>query len=284
MFWDMKLLKSALYKCIPDILFVKFKFYRNFGYQLNLKSPRTFNEKLNWLRLYDKHENWNVCADKFLVREFVKERIGEQYLIPLLGVYERGEQINFDDLPKAFVLKANHGSGWNIICMDKDQLDRQVTIGILNKYLHQNYYLIGREIQYKKISPKIVCEKFIGTNGVVPEDYKFFCFHGVPHFIQIDENRQSRHTRVIYDTNWNLLPIEYGYPKGEQRERPERLEEMLKIVSELSKNEIFARIDLYVVNQQIYFGEITFTPGNAIEKFIPSSIDLEWGNLIHLPL
>lgn len=272
-----------LYLLISDKRYVVYRFKKTFGRKPDLRNPRTFNEKLNWLRLYGTHGRWNMCADKYRVREFVKERIGERYLIPLLGVYGKGELLDWEMLPKAFVLKANHGSGWNIICTNKEQLNEKETVRKLNEYLHKNYYIVGREIQYKGIVPKIVCEQFIGTNEVVPEDYKFFCFHGEPCFIQIDEGRQSKHTRVIYDRNWNLQPMEYGFPKGEVRERPEQLDEMLEIATKLAEGEVFVRVDLYIVGGRVYFGEMTYTPENATGRFLPDFYDEEWGKLIKLP-
>jgi hypothetical protein len=257
---------------------------KRFTRNLNLKLPQTFNEKLNWLRLYDKHENWSLYADKYAVRDYIKNKIGEKYLIPLINVYNKASEIDFDLLPDSFVMKANHGSGWNIICTDKSKLNTKKTIRILKGYLQLNYYHISREVQYKDIVPKIVCEKFIGENGKVPEDYKFFCFYGKPLYIQVDEERQTNHVRVIYDTDWNLLPLEYGFPMGKPRKQPDTLDEMLGIARKLSENEFFVRIDLYSVNSKVYFGEMTFTPGNATEKFVPESYDYEWGQLINLPI
>ncbi|MCG4520993.1 ATP-grasp fold amidoligase family protein [Butyricimonas sp. DFI.6.44] len=273
-----------LYLFVSDKRYVIYRFRKVFGRRLDLKNPRTFNEKLNWLRLYGEHRHWSMCADKYRVREFVKDRIGERYLIPLLGVYDKGQHMNWEVLPKSFMLKANHGSGWNIICTNKEQLDKEEAIRRLNEYLCWDYYIVGREIQYKGIVPKIVCEQFIGINDVVPEDYKFFCFHGEPYFIQIDEGRQSKHTRVIYDCDWNLLSMEYGFPKGEARECPKQLDEMLDIAAKLAEGEVFVRVDLYIVGERIYFGEMTYTPGNATEKFMPDFYDEEWGKLIKLPL
>lgn len=277
-------LKIFLLSFESDERLVHRQFKKSFKRKLNIKNPQTFNEKLNWIRFNGDHHNWCVCADKYAVREFVKSQIGERYLIPLLGVYDDVSQINFDKLPKQFVMKANHGSSWNIICLDKNRLKKKKVCRKLDKYLNSDYYILNREIQYKDIAPKIICEKFIGDNGNIPEDYKIFCFHGVPHFIQVDESRQTNHVRVLYDINWNMLPLEYKYPKGEPRARPETLDEMLGVAEQLSKDELFVRVDLYSINHKVYFGEMTFTPENAIGRFVPNNYDYEWGKLIKLPL
>lgn len=252
--------------------------------RLNLKNPSTFNEKTIWLKLNVRYANANIISDKVLVKEFVKNKIGEQYLIPNIAVFDDVSQIEISKLPSSFVLKANHGSSWNIICEDKNKFNFKDVEYKLNRWLNTNYYDIGKEYQYKDIAPKIICETYLTNSKENPlVDYKIFCFSGEPKFIQVDLDRFTNHTRNFYDVDWKLMPFTTLYPLGGKKlPRPEALDEMLSIAQKLSDGLKFARIDLYYHNKSVYFGEITLHHGGGFEPFMPSEYDKILGQYINL--
>lgn len=255
--------------------------YWRFGIQyslMNIKEPSTFNEKINHIKIYRKPANGHILADKYVVRDLVKSTIGEKYLIPLVGVYSDAKKIPWKDLPNKFVMKANHGSGWNIICTDKRKLDIVNTTQKLSRWLNWNAFYLSREYQYKTIQPCIVCEELLGYNI---NDYKFFCFNGIPKIIQVDVGRFSKHERAFFDLDWNLQPFTICYPiTNNIPQRPENLQEMIEVSTKLSKGLEFARIDLYQHNGSIYFGEITLCPEGGKGPIIPSSYDLVLGQMM----
>ncbi len=219
-------------------------------------------------------------VDKYAVREYVFETIGEEYLVPLIGVYSKVEDIDFNKLPKRFILKLNHGSGWNVICQDKAKFDIEDVISKLGSWLKQNYYLLGREYPYKNVIPKIVCEELVSRpDGEELMDYKFFCFYGEPKFIQADVDRETNHAINIYDLNWQQVPVSLQYPRSNKKVAiPSNFELMKKLARKLSKGFDFVRVDFYNLNGKIYFGEMTFFPGNCADSIDPIEYDLEWGN------
>jgi hypothetical protein len=221
-------------------------------------------------------------ADKYKVREYVKEKIGDEYLIPLLGVYDNPEDIDINKLPDSFVLKVNHGSGYNIICKNKNEIDFDKEKIKLSKWLSEDYYKKGREWVYKDIDRKIVCEKFIESDdGRDLLDYKFFCFNGKPEFVQVDIDRFSDHTRNIYSTEWKKQNFSICYPQSnEEVDNPIDFNEMLEIVKKLAYDQNFIRIDLYTASGKIFFGELTHYPGNGFEHFFPDAKDFEVGKML----
>lgn len=257
--------------------------YRRFGVNytlMNIRHPRTFNEKINHLKLFRQPENGTLLADKYAVRRWVSEKLEKKYLIPLYGKFDNAYNIDFDALPSQFVLKTNHGSGWNIICTDKSNLNIMSTIKKLNQWLSWNSFYLSREYQYKNIKPCVLCEQLLGFNIA---DYKIFCFKGIPKFIQVDINRFTKHERAYFDTNWQILPFSICYQIAETLPlRPLKLEEMLNISRVLSNSLEFARIDLYEHNNQVYFGEITLCPEGGKGPFFPKEYDLELGKLIEI--
>lgn len=268
---------SIFYNLLGFITHARFgKKYR----WMNLRSPVTFNEKVNYLKVNRPQIDGTLWADKVAVREYVSEKIGEKYLIPLHGVYSDAREIDFDKLPKGFALKTNHGSGWNIICNDKNKLDKNKSVTKLNKWLKYNAYYLSREWQYKDIKPKIMCEELLVYDIY---DYKFFCFHGKPKIIQVDVDRFTNHTRAFFDENWNRLDFSLTYPQTEKEiEKPEQYEEMYKIASVLAANTIFLRIDLYIHNDKVFFGEITLHPEGGFAPFIPEKYNKVIGELINI--
>lgn len=263
------------------------KWYRTAtGKKLNLKNPKTFNEKIQWLKLYDSTPIKTLLADKYLVRDWVKEKIGEKYLIPCLGVYDSFNDIDFSKLPDKFVIKCNHGSGWNIIVKDKSQLDLKQTQQQIDLWMEQNFaFQCGYEMHYYNIPPKIIIEQYMEDSSGELRDYKFTCFNGKPEFIWIDEGRFSEHKRNLYDLDWNLLPYQINtkYQHFESPQKPECLPEMLQLAEKLSSGFLYVRTDFYVINNKVYFGEMTFTSGSGSEDIFPKSFDKHLSQKLELP-
>mgnify|MGYP001971359802 CR=1 FL=1 len=244
----------------------------NLSYKkLNFSDPQNFSEKLNYLKKFYRNKFANTVADKVRVRSYVKDRIGKKYLVPLIKIYNNASEIDFNELPQKFILKTNHGSGWNIICENKNLLDEQVVKRKFERWLSWNAYYLFREWQYKSINPKILCEKLLEYEI---KDYKVYCFHGKPEYIQVDSGRFSNHTRIIYNTNWVRQDFSILYPAGDDKiEKPKKLNEMLSISEKLSQDFIFSRIDLYINENNIFFGEITLHPEGGICPIFPSKAD-----------
>lgn len=269
-----------------DKIFIKLEYILRTHKLLNLSNPQSFNEKLQWLKLYARHEEYTQLVDKYAVKLYVTRRIGEKYVIPTLGVWERFEDIDFKVLPSQFVLKTTHDSGGVYICRDKSQLDINKAAKKLKKSLSKNYYWEHREYPYKNVRPRIIAEQYmVDESGYELKDYKIFCFQGVPHFIEVDFDRFTGHKRNIYSTQWKLLPFEIQYPSNPSliHEKPKCLNEMLDIASQLSRGFLHVRVDLYVINDAVYFGELTFFHGTGMEKFSPEEWNYKFGRLIELP-
>ncbi|TVL63143.1 ATP-grasp fold amidoligase family protein, partial [Brachyspira hyodysenteriae] len=266
---------------------IKEQFKNALGYELNLENPKTFNEKLQWLKLYYHDPLMTICSDKYTVREYIKETIGEEYLIPLIGVWDRVEDIDFDSLPNQFVLKVNWGSGQNIIVKDKSTLNIEETKKKLEYWMKptSNHYYYSYEWCYKNIKPKIICEKYIEQIDGNLYDYKIFCFHGEPKYIQVDIDRYTNHTRVIFDNHWNKTNKSYSDAKMHSKElaKPYNFEELLYISRKISDNFICARTDFYIIENKIFVGELTFYHQNGICHFSNIEFDIEYGNNIKLP-
>ena len=271
---------------MSDSFYLKMIFRAKLGYSLDLKNPKTFNEKLQWLKLYDCNPLYTQLVDKYEVRKFVAEKIGEEYLIPLLGVWDRFEDIDFDALPSQFVLKCTHDSGSVVICKDKTAFDIKVAQNKLNKCLKRNFYYVGREWPYKDVKPRIICEKYMeDESGAELKDYKIFCFNGMPKIIQVDFDRFTNHKRNLYDVEWNYIPVSIQYPTDQNNivNKPEKLEKMLNFAKILSKNIPHVRVDFYSIHDKIYFGELTFTHGSGYENFEPEEFGLQMGSWLELP-
>ena len=266
-----------------DEQYIKWMFLRRLGYWPNLKTPQTFNEKMNWIKLNDKNPKFIEYADKVKVRQYINDVLGEEYLIPLLGVYDRAEDIDFNTLPDRFVLKCNNGAGFNVICKDKNSLDKDEVRYKLNKWLKTDFSRGKREWYYHEMPPKILCETYMeDKHSDTLFDYKVFCVKGKVRFIQVDFDRFAEHRRNIYDTDWHLLEWGINFPRDEKRtvERPAELEKMIEFAEKLSAEFHQVRVDFYIINEKLYFGEMTFFSGGGFTKFVPSSIDLEIGRLM----
>lgn len=259
------------------------------GKKLDLKNPQSFNEKIQWLKLYDTTELKTQLADKWRVREWVAQKIGDQYLIPLLGVWDSFDEIDLEKLPNRFVLKTNHASGRNVIVLDKQTHDWHSTKQKFDKWMAENFaYHYGFELQYRDIKPKIIAEEYIETKTGNLYDYKLHCFNGVPTYIQIIGDRElETHTakEAFYNTNYELQPFTYTYPQYEtSRPKPVKFEEMLRLARIMSEGFSYARVDLYELDdRELKFGEMTFTPTSGMDRWSSEEADLILGEKIILP-
>lgn len=269
----------------PDRLYLRLQFRLNMGYWPNLEQPRTFSEKLQWLKLHNRKPVFTTMADKIAVKQFVAKRIGSEYIIPTIAIYDSAEDVDFNKLPPKFVLKCNHNSGLGMfICQDKSKLNTTCIRRELSKGLQQNYFLHAREWPYKHIPRKILAEEYIDGGSKGLNDYKIHCFNGVPMLIEVDFNRFIDHHRNLYDTDWHLLDMEMNYPSDRTYviERPKHIDIMLKIAAKLSIGIPYLRVDLYNVDGKIYFGELTFYHQAGFVHFKPKSFDAELGAKIIL--
>lgn len=286
------LLKAGIgrYDSMPDREYIIKKFRASMGYEPDLDEPKTFNEKLQWLKLYDRRPEYTVMADKFLAREYIENKLGNEYLIPLIGVWDDPDEIDFKSLPEKFVLKCNHNSGLGMyICRDKAELNEKKVRNALRRGLKQDYYLCGREWPYKNIPRKIICEKYMTDSPESSDftDYKFFCFDGKADCVMLCLERSSGDTKFyFFDRDWNLKRYNIrgkNAPDGFTLPKPDNIDKMFEIASVLSEDLPFARIDLYNSDGHIYFGEITFYPDSGFDPNLLKETDEYFGNLIKLP-
>lgn len=281
------LTRAGFYNHMSDEEYLSRKYQLYFGQKLDLQNPQTFNEKLQWLKLYNRKPEYTVMVDKYKVREYIAQELGEEYLIPLLGVWDNPDEIDFDALPNQFVLKCNHNSGLGMcICKDKSELDISKVKVELRKGLKQDYYLTGREWPYKDVPRKIIAEKYMEDVSGDLKDYKFYCFNGEMKFVMINSDRNtSRPTRADYfDRDFNWLDFTWGYSHAEVHpKKPEQFEKMVAIVEKLAKGLPHIRVDLYDCNGKIYFGELTFFDGSGFDKIEPMEWDYKIGKILKLP-
>ena len=265
------------------------KLYRlRIGEELNLENPQTFCEKLQWLKLYNRKPEYTQMVDKYAVKEYVADIIGEEYIIPTLGVWDRVEDIDWDSLPNQFVLKCTHDSGGLVICKDKSTLDIKNAVRKLKKSMKRNYFYGNREWPYKNVPRRIIAEQYMEIRGQKDlPDYKFFCFDGEPKYCQVIRDRNTKETIDFYDMEWNHMPFVGLNPIATTGETPVAkplcIENMICICKKLSKNIPFSRIDLYVIDDKEYFGEITFFPASGIGWFRPEEWNYTFGSWIKLP-
>ncbi len=271
---------------LPDRLYLKLLYWACMGKRLDLKNPKTFNEKLQWLKLNDRRDEYTVMVDKVEAKKWVAERIGEQYVIPTLGVWERPEDIDFDSLPERFVMKTNHDSGRVCVCTDKSKLDREKVRRDMASSLKRDYYLTGREWPYKNVPRRILAEQYLDSGASSDlVDYKFFCFDGKPRFIQVIQNRSTDETIDFFDLQWNhqeFVGLSVSSRAERMPEAPENLSEMIAVAEAVAIRNPFCRIDLYDVNHKVYFGEITFYPASGFGRFQPEAYNEIIGEMISL--
>lgn len=273
----MRKIYYSIISILPAKLVINFENIRTYKRPVPKKNPEYFGEKIQWMKMYGNLEIYADFVDKFKVREYIKKTIGEEYLIPLIGVYDNVEEINFNELPNQFVLKNNNGSAMNYIVKDKGKCNFTKIKKILKKWLNSKYYSIKKENQYKNIKNKIICEKFMIDKNSELLDYKFFCFDGEPLFVKVDYDRYTNHTSNFYDMSWNKIEMqELGYKNyNGKAEKPLNFEKMINLAKELSKRFQFVRVDLYNLDGKVYFGELTFTPASGKNSFQPLSKDIE---------
>lgn len=281
------LTKLGLSSLIPDKLYLKVIYRLQMGYWMDFKNPKTFQEKLQWLKINNRNEQYSKMVDKFAVKEHVAELIGEEHIIPTLAVYNDVKEIDFDVLPDQFVLKTTHDSQSAIICVDKATFDKEKALKRLKKKLKTQYYWLSREYPYKNVQPRIIAEKYMGELGAVDMvDYKFFCFNGKVEYCQVIKDRSVAETIDFFDRDWQHQEF-YGLTPGVKQSlspiaKPENYDEMLRIAAVLSENVPFLRVDLYNVRGKIYFGEMTFFPHGGYGTFTPKKWNDIMGEMIDL--
>lgn len=271
----------------PDKLYLSLLFRCKMGYWIDWKNPKTFSEKLQWLKLYNRKPEYTTMVDKFAVKEYVAKLIGEEYIIPTLGVWDTPEEINWDELPNQFVLKTTHDSGTVIVCKDKNEIDFKIVKKRLKKSLKKNYFYHGREWPYKNVKRRIIAEQYMEDADGVLNDYKFFCFDGKVKFLYIATERQNKNEDVKFDffdkqfthlsvcqshINANIMPI-----------KPINFEKMIQLSELLTKNIPQVRVDWYEVKNTIFFGELTFFHMGGLDPFKPQEWDYKFGEFISLP-
>lgn len=283
-----KILKNIKYalRVLPDSLYIQIYYFMRFKKFCNFKNPKTYNEKLQWLKLYDRNLDYINMVDKYEVKEYVSKIIGDEYIIPTLGVWNNFDEIDFDKLPNQFVLKCTHDSEGLVIVKDKNKLDINSAREKINTALKYNFYYIGREWPYKNIKPRIIAEQYM-EDSVYGElrDYKFFCFDGVPKAMFVATGRNKGTTKFdYYDLDFNHLDIIQYYPNSDKEiSKPSQYEKMLELSKVLSNNIPHVRVDFYEVNGKLYFGELTFYHFSGFMPFQPNKWDKVFGDWIKLP-
>lgn len=276
-------------KFYPDKFFLQLRYWFTFGKWLDLKNPQTFNEKIQWLKLYNRKPEYTMMVDKYAVKEYVANKIGHEFIIRTLGVWEKPEDIPFDKLPNQFVLKTTHGGGGGgiIICKDKSIFNIPEAVAKLKRAMKSDIYTYYREWPYKNVTRRIIAEKFIqDENGYELKDYKLFCFDGKVQFCKVDFDRFEDHHANYYSPTWSILPFgEANFaPKFEKQiECPVNFNEMLRLANKLSQGIPFARIDFYSIKGRSYFGEITFFPASGMGEWTPVEADEHIGKMLNLP-
>ena len=283
--------KSFLYHFggkFPDALYLRLMYYFQTGKRLHLKHPKTYNEKLQWLKLHDRKPEYTTMVDKYAVKEYVANIIGQEYIVPTLGVWNRPEEIAWDELPHQFVLKTTHGGGSKgvVICRDKEKLDREKTVRYLQTAMKHDFYKNYREWPYKAVKSRIIAEEYLSDdnpstssgqeNGI--KDYKFFCFNGRPLYCGVFSGRWSRMVADYFDMEWSHLPFTLkGNPfAGTTPSKPKAFDTMYRLATKLAVGHLHIRVDFYEVNDKVYFGELTFFSASGFGQFNPD----EWDEIL----
>ena len=274
---------------MSDEEFIKMQFKNVFGYNIDLNNPITYNEKLQWLKLNDRKPIYTKLVDKYEVKNVIGKMIGEEYIIPTLGIYDDFNEINFEKLPDQFVIKCTHDSGGNVICKDKSKLNLSKAKRKIEKSLKNNYYWQNREWPYKDVKPRIIIEKYMeDESGYELKDYKFFCFDGKMQamFIATDRGSNKEETKFdFYDKDFRYLPFTNGHPNSNIIiEKPKSYEKMIMLAEKISKGIPQVRVDFYDIDGKIYFGEVTFFHWSGFKKFEPKEWDTIFGDWIKLPI
>ena len=286
-----KRLHSSYGRNIDDEKYIKRMFKLNMGYKLDLDNPKTYNEKLQWLKLYDRNPKYITMVDKYLSKEYVASLIGDEYVVPIYGVWDSFDEIDFDTLPEQFVLKTTHDCGGVVVCKDKNNFDKKSAKAFLEEHLQHEYFYHCREWPYKEVKPRIIAEKFMKDSKDQTEegltDYKFFCFDGEPKAMFIATDRANKDTDTkfdFYDMKFNHLPFTNGHPNSDKIiNKPEKFELMIELARKLSKDISHVRVDFYESEGNIYFGELTLYHWGGFVPFEPAEWDEIFGSWIKLP-
>lgn len=273
---------------LPDKAYLSIIYRASLNKKMNWENPRTFNEKLQWLKLYDRNPQYCEMVDKFAAKAWAEAKIGSEYVVPALaGPWDSFEEIDFDALPDQFVLKTTHDCGGVIICKDKKTFDHEKARIFLTRHLHRDYYLTCREWPYKEVKPRIFAEKYLAELDDDLKDYKFFCFDGIPKMMFIASERQSKDSETkfdFYDMEFKHLPIINGHPNSTQTiQKPQNFEKMKELAAVLSAGIPQLRVDFYECNGRLYLGELTFCHWGGLVPFEPEEWDLTLGTWIRLP-
>lgn len=282
----------ALGRILPDtvnlnIFYLKMLFRNRMKKPLNLKQPKTYNEKLQWLKLYNRRPEYTMMVDKYKVKEYVKSIIGEEFIIPTIGVWEKFNQIDFEKLPEQFVLKCTHDSGGLVICNDREKLDKKKAKNQIEHCLKRSYFKNTREWPYKNVKPRIIAEKYmVDESGYELKDYKFFVFNGQVKamFIATDRGLDSETCFDFFNRDFQHLSFTNGHPNSKEKiAKPQNFDKMIALAEKLGEKIPHARIDFYNINGAVFFGEITFFHWSGLKPFIPEEWDYTFGNWIELP-
>lgn len=283
-------IKHELLKLIPDSIFLRIMYKKMMGKKLNLRSPETFSEKLQWLKLHNRNPLYTTLVDKYAVKSWVAEKIGDSYVIPTLGVWNKFEDIDFEKLPNKFVLKCTHDSGSLVVCKDKSSFNRELAGKKLNDRLKRNFYYQWREWPYKNVLPRIIAESYVeDPNDAELRDYKFYTFNGEPKYLLLASNRQSQDKPFcidFFDMDFNHLPLkDYYHPNNEYDvlHKPKNFDKMKELARILAKGIPHVRIDFYEANGKVLFGEMTFYDNSGFLPFKPEKYDKIWGDCLNLP-
>ena len=285
---------SNFFRWLPDATYLKLLYRFRMGHRLDLKNPQTFTEKLQWLKLYNRKPEYTTMVDKYAVKQYVANIIGEEHIIPTLGVWDSPEDIDWGSLPNQFVLKTTHGGGGGgvVICKDKTTFDKTTAIAKLKESMASDIYSGLREWPYKNVPKRIIAEKFMAPEkSPAPKDlpdYKFFCFNGEPKYCQVIRDRHTKETIDFYDMDWNHMPFVGLNPVARNGltpvARPGNLDEMKEICRKLADSKSFVRVDLYVIDDKTYFGELTLYPASGMGVFTPSEWNDKLGDWLTLPI
>lgn len=283
-----KMISKGIFNFLSDKTFFKLAFWARLNQKLDLENPISLNEKIQWLKLNDRKESYAKIVDKYAVREFIKETLGEEYLVPLVGgPWNSFDEIDFNLLPNSFVLKTTHDSGGVVVVPDKSKMDKVAAKKKIMKSMKNNYFYPNREWPYKNITPQIIAEEYlVDSSGSELKDYKIICFNGKPENVMVCTGRILNQVKFyFFDWNWKFLPLNYGdelLPSDFSIPKPQKLDEMRSIATKLSAGYDLIRIDLYEANNQIYFGEMTLYPDSGFDRDITKNTDLMFGKKLHL--
>lgn len=279
--------KIGFFNKVSDEKYIKKEFKLRMGYNLDLQNPQTFNEKLQWLKLNDRNPSYTKMVDKYEVKKYVANIIGEEYTIPTIGMYKKFDDIDFNKLPNQFVIKCTHDSGGIVICKDKNKLDIEKVKKKINAFLNRKYFYIHREWPYKNVKPRIIIEKYIddGINTQL-NDYKIMCFNGKAKCSFVCTERDNKELGLavtFFNLDWKKMPFQRHYRTSNKKiYKPKNYHKMIELSEKLSKDIPFVRVDWYEIKDKLYFGELTFYPGAGLEEFTPKEWDYKFGEMLKL--